>query len=1651
MTQKKRLLCLLLALCMLLTLFNGCNRNTKPNTEGTETSDKGPKRPPDPGVIAPLSEESELPEDGIVWDMENIPDNLNAAQWATSIWTSHDDYIENNIEFLGVDGKGYAGSRALALRQNGKYIWCDVYSLGMKMDETATLNWKGGEMLWIWYDSSEIACNMKLELELNGAHLAQGTPFYVMDDGGSVAKKGGKCPEAWEGAGYGRLPLSGNSKGWIGVPLNAFEVGLRKIAFFNVHLSYDGGSPTDTRLYLDNFCVTTDGLAPMGAELSEVSAKLATSDKAAWDMENIPDDMLGSYWAIMDGAGWDGFIQNNIRLSGVNGAGVDGSRALCFRQIGKYNGCDQWSLGITNDKTAYSDWSGGEYLWFWVNNAASANDLRVDLYIDNQKPAIGTPYYGIGSDLKPEQAGTFTLAWDGANYGRMTVGAGYKGWVGVPLSAYGEVTDILNISLHIAYQGKTEVEGTTVYFDDFWVLKEGEIPKNGYAASVSTLRGGYATGDIKLDPGKTAKLPCEVWTMDKLPSAPVSAGWASPEYGMDPQFIKNNVTYFAASGKGWKGSTALGIRQNGAYAWADIYNVNLSKDSTAIRNFSNGKVLWFWIDTTEHSEEVRLDLRFDGQAPTIGGTYYVVADGETVGATKEIKPAWDGADYGRLSFTVGYRGWVGIPLTSFKPTLGSGSIMQIHVAYSGENVKGKAVYLDSLWLTNDLTCPNGVKIRTASDEDTKVSSDKAAWDMENTPNNLVSTSWAIADYAGNPEYIANNVQYLGAAGKGVNDSRAVEVRFNGSYAWADQFTLNLKEDASAATDWTGGELLWVWVDASGLVSNMEMEIWLEGVKINAGAGYYEVKNGSVSRAGDLIVAWDGYGRIPLQKDYIGYIGVPLSGYGKVTKVRSITLHFGGEGVVKGSSLYIDDLWVTKLNEIPKGAKDGYFYEEERPITVTLPAVLWDMEALSAEPMSQGFVTAKQADNAEYKPGNVTFGSAAGKGYNGSRALTITQNGAYHWADIFNLNVSADKTAGTDWNGASFVWLWVDAGQFGTDITVDFYADGKYIMDGTDYYTVRNGVARPAGKSVKAWSGAENGRFRITAGYAGWIGIPISAFNRKPVTVKTIELHLGYGADTGYQGKTLYLDQLMITDEKTGPDGCQITDEPAQEDPDLDKAVWTMESLPADLSSVISTAYGHGTQLGTYVDAVKGVGRGWHSSTGLGYKYLKYLDGNNGDNILQISLSSGIGGDTDWSGAGTIWFWIDASEMTTPLLLELMLNWARPKIGAKCYFWDGVNEPTESTLPAAWGGNTTEGRVQLASGYVGWVGVEAAAYSGIDFSNIDNIILYFEPSKDAASLPKTVYFDNFWLTASGNTPSAVGYAGDPGSGAGEDEPDPFTEADAGKKLWTMESLPTDLNSAISTAYGKGTPLGTYVDALIASGKGYNGTNALGYKYIQYIDGNNGDNVLQIELAKAGAVTDWSQGGILWFWVDAREMQTALLLEVMIDWVRPSIGSPYYLWSGSGTPTEKSLPAAWGGNTKEGRVQLTSGYCGWVGIPLKAYSGLSLSNVSSLVLYFEPSQDAASLPKTVYFDNFWLTEENKTIDLSAVRSVRSTVYTLPDAVLPAEPELPAAPEQPAEPVDGKKPEEETDGICTQEQTETTTEKTGAPAEETAVSEP
>lgn len=241
---------------------------------GKEHADRSaaePKRPDDPGTIAPLEKQNVLPEDGVVWDMENIPDDLLADGWAAAEYSGNDEWTEDNVKILGEDGKGYEGSRALGIRQNGRYSWTDVYSIGIGKDETAFCNWAAGDVLSFWYDTTGLSGSfIMLEIEVNSTHLQMGIPYYIMDEDGSAWEEG-SIPEGYDNAGYGRVPLPANSRGRIGLQLSGYAADLRRVESIRIHLA---GQPGEGILYLDDFRVLTSSGFSSAAEMDRTGYPL---------------------------------------------------------------------------------------------------------------------------------------------------------------------------------------------------------------------------------------------------------------------------------------------------------------------------------------------------------------------------------------------------------------------------------------------------------------------------------------------------------------------------------------------------------------------------------------------------------------------------------------------------------------------------------------------------------------------------------------------------------------------------------------------------------------------------------------------------------------------------------------------------------------------------------------------------------------------------------------------------------------------------------------------------------------------------------------------------------------------------------------------------------------------------------------------------------------------------------------------------------------------------------------------------------------------------------------------------------------------------------------------------------------------------------
>ena len=1349
------LLAILIVTTVILTLHSCQNGSRDPDdSRDPGQTSASAVRPKDPGVVKPLVDSNGIPEDGVVWDMESLVPNLYEAGWAECEWTNQDAWKEGNVALVSVDGKGYQGSRALGICQNGPYSWADVYRVGLRKDKTASTRWGEGKYLWIWYDNTEMKSPILLELGLNDENMAKGHPYYVMEDGADTAFRGGSIPEAYTGADYGRVPLQANAKGWVGIPLEAFGESYHKVSAVKLHLAYNGEVPVGKTLYLDNFCVTGEGQGPMGAKLSDQNIKLATSHRAAWDMENLPDDLVAAYWATMVGAEWDSFKAGNIRVLGAKGKGAGGSRGLRVHQVGPYNGADLIMLNLTMDSKSYTDWSQGDVLWFWVDTRELRNDVSLDLFLNEKKPRIGAAYYGINSEKKIESVGTAGEAYTGAGYGRFTIGAGYCGWVGIPLGAYPEkITDVSSISLHLAYNGDASNEDKSVYFDEFWVLKNGEKPKTATPGDMAMLKGG--NNGVSTDVGAAPSLPCEVWSMENLPADVIKAGWAYAAYGTQEEYKAGNVQLLKAPGKGYKKSAALELKQNGAYSWIDCFRIDLSKDDTAVRNWAGGKVLWVYVDASEPASKVMLDLSVDGIRPAMNAQWYLVPEGERAASRQKLEEAYTGAGYGRLGFPTHFTGWIGLPLDSFQQTLTRGSLLEIHAAYGNSEEKGRSVYLDAFYVTADNTCPNGVKVKEPEPEKTATSK-ASAWDMEGTPANLTTAGWAVPKYEDQDAFIANNVQFLGMDKKGRNGSRALEISFEGAYSWADVYDLRPKADSTAATDWSKGQLLWMWLDASDMQVDFEIELSVNGTKAVSDAGCYEVIKGKAVRAGELNIAWDESGRIPVKAGYVGFIGIPLSAYGKVESVDTLTVHFAGDGVQKGRKVYLDELWVTGLSEIPVNAKDGYIHTSGSGEEQTnLPLEVWSMEAIPANLVTAGVAEAKYPKEGAYQEGNVTFKKAPGKGQGDSQALAIRQNGSYSWADVFQLYLSKDAMAVTNWNGAAMLWMWVDATEFASDLKMDLYIDGRSLKIGAPYYTENgDGTLSMAGRLPMAYDTAAFARIPIAAGYRGYVGLPLSAYTSVPKTANILEVHLAYGDSDQAVGKTLYLDALTISDDKTGPGGRKIVTE--EEDDtfvaSFDKPAWDMENLPDNLlAEKFATADWKNEDAFTADNVVllgaKGKGRNGSKALAIrqngGYSWADEFTLNmTADNTFAYN----------WSEGDMMMLWVDASEYTSrSLTMEFDINGLRPAADASYYLERNGMLVKAGTLPDAWGGSAGWSRISIPAGFQGWIGVPLSAYGAIH--KVDTIKLHvaYDGSSDIAH---SLYLDDLWIISGNAMPAGA---------------------------------------------------------------------------------------------------------------------------------------------------------------------------------------------------------------------------------------------------------------------------------------------------------
>ena len=418
---------------------------------------------------------------------------------------------------------------------------------------------------------------------------------------------------------------------------------------------------------------------------------------------------------------------------------------------------------------------------------------------------------------------------------------------------------------------------------------------------------------------------CEsVLDMQQLPDDLFGAGLAE-------SYFPNNVGALRADGKGVNGSAALAYvykNNDGGNYWGNSISLTLTAQQGLKSDWSAGKLFWFWVDATEFQSQLSLDIWLNDVKPSEGSSYYFWSGSENddIEDGGVLPLAYTGANYGRLPLPVAYKGFVGISLDAYHD-LDLSQVGKFYFYFEcGQDTESlpKSLYLDEFWVTDEATTPALV-----TDHSTPAYF-RMLWDMESLPDDLVGAG-NISTWGSYQE----KVEAIRAEGKGADGSTAFGYRYNSCVpeaAGGDILLINNAPGLGASSDFSGGDLLWFWIDASEMPVSLRFEMYLNWTNLKTGAKVL-LFNGS--DAPTKITATPAWGeqpnaRIDLPLGYTGYVGLRLKDFcvfdsqGNVTgtldpsSVTSILLYYGA--VVDNSklpaTLYLDNFCLTDSNSLP---------------------------------------------------------------------------------------------------------------------------------------------------------------------------------------------------------------------------------------------------------------------------------------------------------------------------------------------------------------------------------------------------------------------------------------------------------------------------------------------------------------------------------------------------------------------------------------------------------------------------------------------------------------------------------------------------------------------------------------------------------------
>ncbi len=251
----KRLTGFMLALCMVVSVLGGIS----------------------------LPTQAAAPEDAVlIWDMENVPENLYEADWAWDYAERDGGHYHGVVDAKRAEGKGVDGSTAVGITYKKgaqNVLYGNGVSLRIAKDESAENDLLGATQLWFWVDFSKFTSELKLDMQLNGASLRIGRTYFYQSGRKIITER---TPLAYTGATYGRLKLPTGYKGWVGVDIKAFGTPFGEIEHigFNFECGNDGANFPKT-WYVDQFMVVKDEVnAALTAEGEQFNSSIPAADQS---------------------------------------------------------------------------------------------------------------------------------------------------------------------------------------------------------------------------------------------------------------------------------------------------------------------------------------------------------------------------------------------------------------------------------------------------------------------------------------------------------------------------------------------------------------------------------------------------------------------------------------------------------------------------------------------------------------------------------------------------------------------------------------------------------------------------------------------------------------------------------------------------------------------------------------------------------------------------------------------------------------------------------------------------------------------------------------------------------------------------------------------------------------------------------------------------------------------------------------------------------------------------------------------------------------------------------------------------------------------------------------------------------------------------